>query len=111
MKIVLNLLMIAVLALFAAGAGSDGSAMAGSVLDTAAADQVGVEMADCDDCTAEQMQAGAQTCGPVCVPPAVTVVGAQGFQHASEPVARFPATDDDLAGQVRPPEPSPPRIS
>ena len=110
MKVMLRLLMIAVLALFAAGANlgvGDSPAAAHGM----AGDPVMMQMADCDECTAEMMQAGADQCGSICASPAIGLRGAQDVQLASEPATRLSEQRHAPAGQTRRPDPNPPRTS
>lgn len=113
MRFALHLLLIAALAAFAAGAGMSmaGSSDAPSMQAKVTPEQIGMHMADCDDCTAEQMQAGAQLCGSGCVSPAVAVFVIRDLQPVARPVASFPLRNSALAGKIRRPELSPPRYS
>ena len=111
MKVMLRLLMIAVLAAFAAGAHLGAAGPAAAALDGAAGDPVMMQMADCDECTAEMMQAGADQCGSICASPAIGLPGVQDVKPASEPATRLPERRSSVAGQTRRPDPNPPRIS
>ena len=111
MKVTLRLLMIAVLALFAAGANLGVGGLAAAAHDGVGTGPIMMQIADCDDCTAEQMQAGADRCGSTCASPAIGLTGAQSFQPASEPATSFAEMAQAPAGQTRRPEPNPPRLS
>lgn len=113
MKSALHLLLVVVLAVVSAGAGvgMTGSSDGASTETAAASDQVGVHMADCDDCTAEQMQVGTQPCGSSCVTPTLAASGLRDFQPVIRPAAGFSLGGSALAGQIRRPELSPPRFS
>ena len=111
MKVMLRLLMIAVLAAFAAGAQFGAAGPAAAALEGAAGDPIMMQMADCQNCTAEQMQAAGDRCGSVCASPAIGLPGVQDVQPASEPATRLSEQRHAPAGQTRRPDPNPPRIS
>ena len=111
MTIALRLLMIAVLALFAAGAHLGVAVLAAATLGGTAAGPGMMQMVDSEDCEAEEMQAGADHCGPTCASPAIGLAGAHAFQPASEPATGFPELTQADAGQSRRPDPNPPRFS
>lgn len=92
--------------LIAASAGASGAA-AGPHWD--GHDQA--TMADCEHCTSEQMQAGADRCGSICASPAIGLPGLQEVRPVSEPATRLPEQRGVVAGQTRRPDPNPPRIS
>ena len=112
MRFGLHLLLIAALAIFAAGLGMRGSAEAAPVDAAAVSGQLEMmHMTDCDGCTAEQMQSGPHPCGSGCVPPVLAAFGIRDFQPVVRSAAGFPLGDDVLASQIRRPELSPPRSS
>lgn len=111
MKVMLRLLMIAVLAAFAAGAHVGVAGPAAAALGVAAGDPMMMQMVDCQDCTSEQMQAAGDRCGSICASPAIGLPGVQDVKPASEAATRLPEQRHAVAGQTRRPEPNPPRIS
>jgi hypothetical protein len=107
MKFLAGLLLTVLLAAFAAGPGVSGAAAAPH---QDGPDQV-MMMADCEDCPSEQMQAGADRCGSICVSPTIGLLGAQAFQPVSKPATSFLERGHALGGRTRRPELDPPRIS
>lgn len=111
MKVMLRLLMIAVLAAFAAGANPGVAAPAATALDGMAGDPVMMEMADCQDCAAEHMQAGGERCGSVCASPAIGLSRMQDVEGMFKLTTRVPEQGSAVASQSHRPDPNPPRIS
>lgn len=106
MKLLAGLLLTVLLAAFAGSAAMSGAAPAPH---WDGQHQV-MMMADCEDCTSEQMQA-AQPCGSICVSPGIAVSGAQEFQPVWTSAGHFIPEREKSAGQIQRPEPNPPRLS
>ena len=111
MRVILRFFMIAVLAVLAAGAHPAVAGPAAAAPDGAVGETVMMQMADCQDCTAEQMQASGDLCGSICASPAIGLSRVQEFERAFELATRVSEQRSAVAGQTRRPEPNPPRIS
>lgn len=109
MKLAVQLLLVMMLAMFAAVAGGVVMGASAQPGHAAMVDQPILEMADCDACASEQMQAGMSACGSVCISAAVAAGGVQSPHAEAVSSVRFPIGDCELTGQARLPELTPPK--
>ena len=109
MKLAMQLLLVMMLAVFAAAAGSAVSVALAEPVHAAMVDQPSMEMADCEACASEQMQAGMSACGSVCISAAVAAGGVQSPHAEAVSCVRFPIGKCELTGQARLPELTPPK--
>lgn len=109
MKLAVQLLLIIMLAVFPAAAGGAVIGASAEPGHAAMVDQPSMEMADCEACASEQMQAGMSACGSVCISAAVVTGGVQSPHAAAVSCVWFPVGDCELTGQARLPELTPPK--
>ena len=109
MKLAMQLLLVMMLTVFAAAAGGVVPVALSQPVHAAMVDQPRMEMADCEACASEQMQAGMSACGSVCISAAVVTGGVQSPHPAAVSCVRFPVGDCELTGQARLPELTPPK--
>lgn len=110
MTILLRLLLISLLAVFAAGmAGASGAAVPAHRMQVETGQQAGMGATDCHECMDGQMHGPSSTCASGCVSTETTSPGLQGLlrQVASAPRPR--PDDRVLSGRSHRPEPNPPR--
>ena len=109
MMLAVQLLLVMMLAMFAAAAGGAVPEASAEPVRAAMVDQPSMEMVDCDACASEQMQAGMSACGSVCISAAFTVTGVQSPHPEAVSCVRFPIGNCELTGQALLPELTPPK--
>lgn len=107
MKASVRILMIVILAAFAAGTVVHAASAAVMTVKMALADSGSMDGADCDGCSGDDE--GAPSCDGICVAPLLAMANPGAALHVDIDAQTRGAAMHDAVGRTGPPDPSPPR--